>query len=236
MNLKTILSLTALSAATVACAAVTTDNTLCRIEVNSTEAQTIIAVPLVEVGTGDAIPVTDIVLTTNLTNGDTILHKNGDSWDAWVVDNGAWKPLAITEGMSTKWTKGAADVTLDCGDAIWVNRQSTSKPFYIYGQVPASMTKPEIPTASGVMKLMGNTQLKDAKIAEIISGSPKAGDKVVWANSANALKTTELQYNGTTWGMYVATPTTVGSRTVLINVWKTDIPVPAGQGFWYVAK
>lgn len=237
MNLKTILSLTTLSAATAACA-VTTDNTLCRIEVNSSEKQTIIAVPLVEVATGAEIPVTDIVLTTNLTDGDTILHKNGESWDAWVVDNGAWKPLVITEGMSTKWTKGAADVTLTCGDAIWVNRQSTSDPFYVYGQVPAKTTKPTIP-ASGVMKLMGNTQLNEAAVSEIISGSPKAGDRVIWANSANKMRRTELEYNMEDgWGMWVSSTNKVGVHTVVTTKFvTTDIPtVPAGQGFWYLAK
>lgn len=237
MNLKTILSLTTLSAATAACA-VTTDNTLCRIEVNSSEAQTIIAVPLVEVATGAAIPVTDIVLTTNLSEGDKILHKNGDAWEAWAVVDGAWSALTVTDGMKkpTWKTPEAANAKLECGDAIWVNRQSTSKPFYVYGQVPATTTKPTIP-ASGVMKLMGNTQLKAAAVSEIISGSPKAGDRVVWVNSANAMGRTELEYKDGAWGMYVSTKKTMNGLDVISTKWSTDIPkIPAGQGFWYVSS
>lgn len=240
MNLKTILSLTTLSAATAACA-VTTDNTLCRIEVNSSEAQTIIAVPLVEVATGAAIPVTDIVLTTNLSEGDTLLHKNGDVWEAWAVVEGKWAAVTVSDAGSTSKTREAEKVALTCGDAIWVNRQSTTAPFYVYGQVPANTTKPEIPTTSGVMKLMGNTQLKEAAVSEIISGSPKAGDRVVWVNSANVMGRTELEYKDGAWGMYVSTKKTLNNGFDVISTeWTTDtkvIPkIPAGQGFWYVSS
>ena len=75
MNAKTILSLTVLGAVTAASAAVKPANTLCRIEAASGPTSTIVAVPLVKIGTSDgAIPVTDLVLTDNMSERDTILH------------------------------------------------------------------------------------------------------------------------------------------------------------------
>lgn len=236
MNSKTIFSLTALAAATVA-SAVTTDNTLCRITVPSTAKSTIVAVPFAKIAEGTAIPVTELVLTDNLSDGDTLLHKNGANWDAWVVADGAWKPLTITEGMSTTWTKGADEATLACGDAIWVNREVTTNPFYIYGQIPVgAVTKPAIVRSAYTM--MGNTTLAPAAASSLYTGTPQAGDKIVWANPANGTGTTELEYKDGAWGMTVSTVVEKNGRKIVMTSWTTtDLPqVPAGQGVWYVAK
>lgn len=143
MNMKSLIALTALTAAGAASAEVISGNTLCRIEVDSGAASTIVAVPLVKIGDGSAIPVTELVLTNNLTVGDTILHYNASKkWDAWVITENSgvktWTPTVISVGSNNSTTEPAAGTALARGDAIWVNRAVTNEPFYVYGQVAGS--------------------------------------------------------------------------------------------------
>ena len=254
MNAKTILSLTVLGAVTAASAAVTTDNTLCRIEVASGTKNTIVAVPLVKIGTaGDAIPVTDLVLTDNMSERDTILHWNGSAWDAWVISGGKWTPTVISEGSKNSTSAPAEGTALARGDAIWVNRANPTvtegevtraKPFYIYGQVATTDSPATLPAiVGGAYTMMGNTALADKKISTLEfpgERQPVAGDKIVWSNSANGTGVTQYEYKeGNGWGFYKSTVVLKNGRKVISSVWTSvgdaDV-IPAGQGFWYVAK
>ena len=253
MNAKTILSLTVLSAVTAASAAVTTDNTLCRIEVASGTKNTIVAVPLVKIGTSDgAIPVTDLVLTDNMSERDTILHWNGSSWDAWVISGGKWTPTVISEGSKNSASAPAEGTALARGDAIWVNRANPTvtegevtraKPFYIYGQVATTDSPATLPAiVGGAYTMMGNTALADKKISTLEfpgERQPVDGDKIVWSNSANGTGVTQYEYNNNGWGSYKSKVVEKNGRKVISSVWTSvgdaDV-IPAGQGFWYVAK
>ena len=253
MNAKTILSLTVLSAVTAASAAVTTDNTLCRIEVASGTKNTIVAVPLVKIGTADgAIPVTDLVLTDNMSKDDTILHWNGSAWDAWMISDGKWTPTVISEGSKNSTSAPAEGTALARGDAIWVNRANPTvtegevtraKPFYIYGQVATTDSPATLPAiVGGAYTMMGNTALADKKISTLEflgERQPVAGDKIVWSNSANGTGVTQYEYNNNGWGSYKSTVVEKNGRKVISSVWTSvgdaDV-IPAGQGFWYVAK
>ena len=245
MNAKTIFSLTVLSAVTVASAVVTTDNTLCRIEVASGTKSTIVAVPLVKIGTADgAIPVTDLVLTDNLSVGDTILHWNGSAWDAWVISGGKWTPTVISEGSKNSTSAPAAGTALARGDAIWVNRANPTvtedgvtraKPFFIYGQVATTdspATLPEI--VPGAYTMMGNTALEPVAINSItFNGTPKKGDKIAIATT-KGIGAKEYTYNGTKWAE--ATLALDSNGVLRPTVTETAATIPAGQGFWYISK
>ncbi|MGN0877653.1 MAG: hypothetical protein ACI4TC_10320 [Kiritimatiellia bacterium] len=253
MNAKTILSLTVLGAVTAASAAVTTDNTLCRIEVASGTKSTIVAVPLVKIGTaGDAIPVTDLVLTDNMSEDDTILHWNGSTWDAWEISDGKWTPTVISEGSKYSTSAPAEGTALARGDAIWVNRSNPTvtegevtraKPFYIYGQVATTDSPATLPAiVGGAYTMMGNTDLADKKISTLKfpgERQPVNGDKIVWSNSANGTGVTQYEYKDNGWGFYKSTVVEKNGRKVISSVWTSvgdaDV-IPAGQGFWYVAK
>ena len=254
MNAKTILSLTVLSAVTAASAAVKTSNTLCRIEGASGTNNTSVAVPLVKIGTSDgSIPVTELVLTDNMSEDDTILHWNGSTWDAWEISGGKWTPMVISEGSKNSTSALAEGTSLARGDAIWVNRANPTvtedgvtraKPFFIYGQVATTdspATLPEI--VPGAYTMMGNTALADKKISTLQfpgERQPVAGDKIVWSNSANGTGVTQYEYKeGNGWGSYTSTVVLKNGRKVISSVWTSvgdaDV-IPAGQGFWYVAK
>ena len=246
MNTKTLLALAALTVVGTASAVVTSANTLCRIEVNSGTKSTIIAVPLVKVGDGSGIPANQLVLTDNLNVGDTILHWNGTTWDAWVVAENEethakyWNPTVISEGSKNSTSAPAEGTALACGEAIWVNRTSQgadlTKPFFIYGQVAATTAKmPKITRASGAPTyiMMGNTALADVAITALpLNGTPAEGDKI--AVSA----TTGLGVKEYTWKDGAWKEATLGLVEGVLKptVKTTEDTIPAGQGFWYIAQ
>ena len=90
---------------------------------------------------------------------------------------------------------------------------------------------------------MGNTALADKKISTLQfpgERQPVAGDKIVWSNSANGTGVTQYEYKeGNGWGSYTSTVVLKNGRKVISSVWTSvgdaDV-IPAGQGFWYVAK
>ena len=247
MNMKSLITLTALTAAGAASAAVTSGNTLCRIEVNSGTKSTIVAVPLVKIGdtpTPANIPVTELVLTDNLEEDDTILHWNGTSWDAWeiAVEEGAgaksWKPTTISEGSNNSQSAPAADTALARGDAIWVNRADTEKPFYVYGQVTtaaATSTAVKGSQEKPVYTMMGNASL--APVALNKEGLwPTTGDNVVAAGdtiavaAANNFGRKEYTYvAGKGWCTL--------QRVEGVKKWvATTDTIDAGCGFWYISR
>lgn len=245
MNMKSLIALTALTAAGAASAAVTSGNTLCRIEVASGTKNTIVAVPLVKIGDGSDIPANELVLTDNLSKGDKLLHWNTASkkWEAWAVnDSGAWEGLTISDQNST-WVTPGASVTLTRGDAVWVERADAEKPFYVYGQVTtdaATATTLVRGTATEpVYTMVGNPLTTDKAVSELkFSDSPAAGDSIMWGDSSAIGGLKKLTYNGLEWGSFVSTQIQIKGRTVNDITWQasTTDTIPAGQGFWYVSN
>ena len=203
MNMKSLIALTALTAAGAASAEVISGNTLCRIEVASGTKNTIVAVPLVKIGDGSAIPANELVLTDNLSEGDKLLHYNTSSskWEAWRVTSGAWVGVIISDQNFTS-IAGDANVLLTRGDAVWVERSSASQPFYIYGQVgDGSATMQPITRSSSAATyiMMGNTALEDVAINSLVfNGTPVEGDKISVPVSTG-LGVKEYTYNGSKW-------------------------------------
>ena len=253
MNMKSLFALAAISAVGATSAAVTTGNTLCRIEVNSGTTNTIVAVPLVKIDqNGGAIPVDKLVLTDNLANGDTLLHWNASAnegngvWEAWVVANSVWTPVSVVDGMQAATvTAGASDATLTRGDAIWVNRtfSGTSTPFYLYGQVTAgsatATTLARGTATTNAYTMVGNPLTEEKAVNSLtFTGGINTGDAIVWGNSTSIGGVKELTYDGKEWGSFTTTKATLPSGLVVNQKsWtcSTD-SIPAGQGFWYVSK
>lgn len=257
MNIKSLLTLATLTAAGTAAAAVYSNNTLCRIEINSAAKSTIVAVPLAKVGTGDPtkvgtgdpIPVTELVLTDNLENGDTLLHwnKTDENWEAWSVNGSAWKPLTITQGMDTTWTKGADTATLARGDAIWVNRSNTSKSFYIYGQVATggetTVVPPTDPATVAYTMMAAPTTDKDGfqlntLVGKKTTGSFADGDMIVVSNPSDSkFGRMEYTFKSEKENFCSLEATRDDQDKVTGIAWKVvNATVPVGEGFWYVSK
>ena len=232
MNAKTILSLTVLGAVTAASAAVTTDNTLCRIEVASGTKNTIVAVPLKTIaGTDETIKLTDLVLTDNLSEGDYILHKGSNGWESWRVSaEGKWTSVAVSEDGVT--AVSGPDTAMSRGDAFWLVRKDATKSFYLYGEVID--TKAADLTIGSGYTMMGNTALEPVVINSItFNGTPKTGDKIAIATT-KGIGAKEYTYNGTEWTEATLALDANGVLRPTVKV--TDATIPAGQGFWYISK
>lgn len=245
MNMKSLIALTALTAAGAASAAVTSGNTLCRIEVASRTKNTIVAVPLVKIGDGSAIPANELVLTDNLSTNDKLLHWNttSEKWEAWAVNaSGAWEGLTISDKNST-WVTPEASVTLTRGDAVWVERADATKSFYVYGQVTTdaatATTLVRGTAAEPVYTMVGNPLTTDKVVSALtFTGSPATGDSIMWGDSSAIGELKKLTYNGSQWGSFVSTPFEIKGRIVNKTTWQasTTDTIPAGQGFWYVSN
>ncbi len=252
MNIKSLLALAAAAIVGQASATVGTSNILCRIHVASTEASTIVAVPLVTVGTGASISPDSLVSTNNLSNGDSILRWNTSSkkWEAWEIKDGAWTSVNTLKYFNLSDTPIAGSTALAKGEAIWVNRTADelSAGFYIYGQVSTSGTT-STTTGGGsasapVYTLIGNTSLGDVALNDITVSDAVDGDIIVWGDKTQSRKVAKYFYKSGSsggWGEYVGSKETVTvdgeTFDVLTTTWTKvadTVVVPAGQGVWYI--
>lgn len=266
MNMKSLIALSALTTAGVASAMVASDNTLCRIMVNSGTTNTIVAVPFVKVGLGNVnIPVSELVLTDNLDVGDTLLHRNGTSWDTWEIDvnetSGAkyWKPTLTSENSETNQADPAEDTALARGDSIWVVRASAAKPFYIYGQITnATATAATSTAVKGSATVPAYTMMSapttdpagfqlSTLVGKKSAGAFADGDTIVVVDPSNTtFGRKEYVYKSDQEAFCTLTVTTseitiAGTKYTAVTgqTWTpvaATVKIPAGEGFWYVSK
>ena len=240
MNFKTLMAFSAALACTSLWAAVTTGNTLCRIAVESETKDTIISLPLVDVGgTADSINITKMVLTENLSNGDTLMAKIDEKWQTWMLQNGIWGGATTVSGDET--ISSSPDAAFERGTAIILRRTgSLTKPIYLYGEFK-NAAKEQAPVSGG-WTLMGNALPSDFPINKegfwtANNSSPSVGDKLVIPVS------TGLGVKEYTWGKFVEGENTKTGWIVAEFKMENDVMVsvkeltkdiiPAGQGFWY---
>ncbi len=264
MNMKSLIALSALTTAGVASAMVASDNTLCRIEVNSGTTNTIVAVPFVKVGLGNVnIPVSELVLTDNLDVGDTLLHRNGTSWDTWEIvettGSKSWSPVLTSENSETNQADPAENTALARGDAIWVVRASAAKPFYIYGQITNATATAATSTAvegsetvpAYTMMSAPTTDPAGFQLSTLVgkksAGAFADGDTIVVVDPSNTtFGRKEYVYKSDKTAFCTLTVTTseitiAGTKytTVTGQTWTpvdATVKIPAGEGFWYVSK
>ena len=140
MKLRSIIFLSIATAATAA-SALNGANTFARLAVTSRFDDSIIAIPFAGCGETDPeIYVTNLVMTVNLDAGDTLMYKDGSTWYAWEIKNGAWSKMDSVTPEGTTVTPAADSVALACGKAVWLSRKTPANKVYLYGQV--NRTKP----------------------------------------------------------------------------------------------
>ena len=251
MNFKTLLMLAAVGAVSASEAAVTSANTLCRIKVDSSAASTIVSLPLESVGaTTRQIKVTELVMTDNLTVGDSLLVPNGTSWYAWkIVESGGkkvWESTTSVDGYKSITAPAAGETPLYCGGAVWLNRQSVSAPFYLYGQLVAPSTATETSAVAGeasapAYTMMGNPHPEALSLNEMTykaGTAPGTGDKIV-VPADNAFGYSEYQWqvdaqtSQPAWCVRQRYTESDGTRR--IGYVAADVSIEPGKGFWYVS-
>ncbi len=239
MKLKSLLAVAAVSAAGIASATVTSDNTLCRVMINSGTTNTIVSIPLVTVaGTAESIDISALILTNNLTAGDSVLLKNGEGWYAWSLGKSGWEKADNASGVTAETTKAPSDL-LDRGSAVWVNRQDPSKPFYIYGQI--STNDATSVTITGSDSASTYTYVGNPNPDAYPLTTPKtkwsglvANDRIIIPDSTGAASMKEYVWNGSDFGTISYETNTYGYLVKKFTAATDSTTIPAGQAFWFV--
>ena len=252
MKLRSLICVSAVMAAIAASADTTVagGNTFARLPVTSPFANSIIAIPFSGCGeTSTHIYVTNLVQTTGLTQGDTLMYKNGANWYAWRIDaSGNWQELTTsTEAGGISFTPVAGATALDCGKACWLYRSNSSGTVYLYGQKNSSL--PGVTVAAGTASAITYTIVgypNEAAALDLSSWSKTGmaeGDVVIVPDS-NGTGQKTYRYNGSAWTKATDTTSTVktprGEKTVTTTSWTTvaagQATIAPGCGFMYGRK
>ena len=250
MKLRSLICVSAVAAAMSAAATTTVNgaNTFCRLPVSSPYASTIIALPFSGCGESQMqIYVTNLVMTANLTTGDTLLWKNASgTWLGWEFDGTKW--AAISTASQEAWNAGvpAAETAIPCGQACWLNRANaaTQPVFYLYGQVNTNLASATAYAGDGskpTFTLLGYpTEQGDL----LISSLPGTDGDSVLVPADGGLGYKEYVHNDGAWKTKSTTTTTTtitrGGKTKTVNTTTitytavTDSDkIAAGLGFMY---
>lgn len=247
MKLRSLICVSAVAAASAAFA-LDGGNTFARLKVTSDLENSIIAIPLAGCGETDAkIYVTNLVMTTGLSAGDTLMYNDGTSWYAWEIKNGAWSPVAA--GDKNGVTVAAPNAyKMDCGRACWLVRSSTSNPIYLYGQVKAAQPSVTVYGATGSNQF-GYTIIakpSESSALDLSAWKPAnavTGDVLLVPTSANFKGQVTYQWDGSKWTEATQSVTEkknprTGQMSYVTNTtWTaTSATIPAGKGFMYGRK
>ena len=213
------------------------------LEVNSPLKNTMTAVPWKALATApeeaQPVAVQNYVDIGQLENGDVInaLDEEG-TYQQWTLENGEWKKAAATvrevKGMmKTVSTPKAADRTLERGDATWVSRNGTEKPYFLVGQYTGENVEITIVGGEKAVKdstMVTNPTLYPLNINDIDwGGNPSADDVIQVPNGLGVPQ--ELIWKNNSWGYSAKVYDAQKKRYV--KEWKTDFTIPSGTGFWY---
>lgn len=245
MKLRSIIFGSAVAAAATA-SALTTTNTFARLPVTANFASTIIALPFSGCGMAEgSIYVTNLVMTTNLQNGDTLLYKDGSTWYAWEISGGNWVSVSAATQASFKptVTPPASEVALACGTACWLNRATPSNTFYLYGQVNAAKTPVTVAAGTGTKPtytIVGCPyEAGDFNVSSIAGAE---GDSVILMSSTDASGKVEYVYTSGAWKKWGVTKAATGfpnfapAEYGYVALSGSEGVVPAGCGFMYGRK
>lgn len=239
MNCKSLSIIAALSVAPLF-AAVETGNTFCRIAVKPGTANVILSIPLSACGTGNAINVTDLVLTAGLSNNTYLKAESssGTGWDVWKINNGNWEAVTVSSGTEQSETRAASDATLARGKAVWLERPAKDKDntIYLYGQVGTSAASTTVAQgAPGAAKftLLGHSKPEAYNLSNANNWTGCVdGDQILLTLKG---KNTMLKYKNSEEKWVVLSTKVENGLVDLVetSVTESEITVPAGQGFWY---
>ena len=216
-------------------------------KIESASRQTVFAVSYAELGgTEEAISVSNLVKTTNLTVGDQLAVFNGKDYDTWLL-----RESEKAEGRSVKtWAKNektfvidengelvegegpaAADAKLDVGAGVWLIRQNPTNEhgqanaFYICG---SPVDNPSFRIPPGATVLIGNPGQTAA--TPTVSGM-QIGDRISIPRDG----TVPLIYSYSA-SRTASTPSSWRYQNPANHRYEEGLPtLSAGEGCWYQA-
>lgn len=229
--MKNLLAIAISAAALSAMADATTaegSNEIGTLAITSNMKQTVVAVPFTKLGASvDTIAPSDLVLNTNLVEGDQIYvfgyDANGKgSYKGWKLNgSGVWESVAnasIDEYGTPTCSSADNNTVVSVGSGFWLVRKtepSGSFTFYVYGQYVDRVVSN---IAAGKQNLFANPLSVEAR--PVISETPENGDQILIPQTG----TIPLRYT------YKSGSWMHRAETVALPAFQ------AGQGAWYVSK
>ncbi len=218
---------------------VVTVNTAGVLKVTASAKKLPIAVPWVAFSPTNSAPISaaNLVKTMNLTPGDRLHVYDGDgtgTYKSWQLrEGGAWEPLgtyAIDSNGNINWESSGMPTatTVPRGAGAWLERQNTSTPVYVVGQLDeANVTTP----LTAGWNLVGSPTGAQFDVSDI---TPAEGDRIVIPTGTEPKNCT---YENGNWGYNVTSVINYGGLSFTKTVRKTeDLKVPVGTAFWYISK
>lgn len=218
---------------------VVTVNTAGVLKVTASAQKLPIAVPWVAFSPTNSAPISaaNLVKTMNLTPGDRLHVYDGDgtgTYKSWQLrEGGAWEPLgiyAIDSNGNINWKSSGMPTatTVPRGAGAWLERQNTSTPVYVVGQLDEAKVKT---TLTAGWNLVGSPTGAQFDVSAI---KPAEGDRIVIPTGAEPKNCT---YEGGKWGYNVSYVIHEDDFSFTKTVRKTeDLVVPVGTAFWYISK
>lgn len=250
---KLILGCAALASTLALASTVQSSNVFGVLKVDNTDEQVIICVPWVTVGTGDPISPANLVCTTDMVNGDTLLYyKKGEGkYYRWQFNGTSWVGGTVVEDGEVKTEEDAdAEKVARGTDALILTRpprtEGERSAFYLNGQYvggavsvtmeqgTASEPKMTFFAPSSAEGYAMNTGDEGSETA--ITSGPVSGDKIRFGAGK------EFYFKDGAWWYDKTTikEIHIGSKTVEIPVSSptkavADVVLPAGVAAIYIS-
>ncbi len=237
MKLRSMMFVGAAALTTAALATdVLTDKTLGWMRVDSTLPITAVGVPWTDVSDPTAnVKVADLVKTDTLTAGDKLYVYNDGTWLFYQLNaSKEWEAGATANSSVTPVQAGTpGTATIERGQALYLERQSYSDPFYVYGADGSAITSTTLTGATKYLVASPKATAFVPKASAFTGATPKSrkatGDQIVVPLEGGATRT--YTYISGKWG-YVNDS---GARVTEDDT-TNYLPITLGTGFWYMTS
>ena len=230
------------------------------LEVNNAVSNTITAVPWKQLASDPTaasdVTVSNLVAALNLSAGDAVYTLDAEQrgYQMWNrQSNGIWEPVTTVrtadDGGSLALQAESADVArLPRGNAVWVNRADTTKPYFLVGQYDEAEITVAVPGKTDAGAGLALIAIPTFKPLYLNKPDDYDGTQayIDWSkfpvDAADQIRVpvngvqTALTYQSGKWGYYVTTTTYNVKRKKYVTSSSftpyTGI-IPAGTGFFY---
>ena len=226
----------------VSAATAETVNQFAIMRVASSATNTLVALPWkslsADTNNPSAITAANVVMTNNLSEGDWLLYYENNNYKGWRLGSDGWAAVNTSTQVGLIKVDPADATELERGRAIWIVRQDTSKPFYLYGQYDAASGSTQVPAGGSLLANPDANSSFDVSSGKISNAAEN--DEIRVPDNAGGLPRVIKKFSDG-WKVKTITDQTVPaggpySGGASETTWSEsgDLTVPAGQGFMYI--
>ena len=172
----------------------------------------------------ESITVSDVLLTTGLSDGDK-LYIQADAkgkYNCYTLGSGSWTAAnqitITTAGGREEGSLSANEATIQRGKPFWLETAATS--VTLLGETLSSQVPTSLSTTRGAYTLVAPTTSESPVALTGESAIGKNGDRILFADGTMYLKANDV------WVQQKPSPNTTLSK---------GNTIPVGVGFWYMS-